>query len=167
MTGRILLALAQIALVAGLAAHAEWTLRHGTRLRLETAPVDPRSLFQGDYVRLGYPIAGAIAPFKREPGETLWLTLVPQGEVWSVAAVTRERPAPPAVAVQATAPASPLGPLQLGLETIFVPEGEGRALEERMPGRKIVVEAVVAPDGSARPAALLIDGRIIYRSGLY
>lgn len=167
MIWRILLGLAQLAVVAGLAAHAEWTLQTGTRVRLETEPIDPRSLFQGDYVRLGYPIGRATTPFKREPGETLWLTLVPQGEVWAVAAVTRERPAAPAVALRTTAPASPTGPLELGLETVFVPEGEGRALEERVPGRKIVVEAVIDGNGAARPAVLLIDGRPAYRSGLF
>jgi uncharacterized membrane-anchored protein len=167
MIWRLVLAAGQIAVIAGLAAQAEWTLQTGTRVRLDTEPVDPRSLFQGDYVRLGYPAARSPVPFKREPGETLWLTLVAQGEVRTVAAVTRDRPPAPAVALRATAPASPIGPLALGLETIFVPEGEGRALEARVPGRKLVVEAVIAPDGTARPAALLVDGRVAYRSGLF
>lgn len=163
----VLLGLAQLAVVAALAGHAEWTLQQGMRVRLETEPVDPRSLFQGDYVRLGYPVARAEVPFTRLPGETLWLTLAPRGDVWTVAAVTRERPAAPAVALRATAPASRSAPLRLGLETIFVPEGEGRDLERQVPGRRMVVEAVLAPDGTARPAALLVDGTVAYRSGLF
>ncbi len=167
MIWRILLVLVQLTIVAGLAAHAEWTLQHGTRVRLETEPVDPRSLFQGDYVQLGYPIARSPIPFQPAPGETVWLTLVPRGDVWSVAGVTRDRPTAPAVALRATAPDTAAGRLTLGLETMFVPEGEGRALEERVPGRSIVVEAVVTANGEARPAALLVDGRIAYRSGLF
>ncbi len=167
MIWRILLALAQIAIVAGLATQAQWTLLHGTRVRLETEPFDPRSLFQGDYVRLAYPVARSPLPFRPVAGETLWLTLAPQGETWSVTAVTRARPAPPAVAIRATAPDEAAGRLVLGLETIFVPEGEGRAIEDMAPGRRIYLDAVVAADGNARPAALLIDGRIAYRSGLF
>jgi uncharacterized membrane-anchored protein len=167
MIWRLLLALVQLAIVAGLATQAQWTLLHGTRVRLDTEPVDPRSLFQGDYVRLGYPIARSPLPFRPVAGETVWLTLAAQGETWSVTAVTRERPPPPAVAIRAMVPAEPAGRLVLGLETIFVPEGEGRAIEDRAAGLRIQLDAVVAPDGNARPAALLIDGRTAYRSGLF
>lgn len=163
MIWRLLLALVQLAIVAGLATQAQWTLLQGTRVRLDTEPVDPRSLFQGDYVRLGYPIARSPLPFRPVAGETVWLALAPQGETWSVTAVTRERPPPPAVAIRATAPDEAAGRLVLGLETMFVPEGEGRA----PPGQRMHVDAVVATDGNARPAALLIDGRTAYRSGLF
>jgi hypothetical protein len=125
MTGRVLLILVQLAIVAGLAAHAEWTLQHGTRVRLETEPVDPRTLFQGDYVRLDYPIARTPAPFQTARGDTVWLTLVPQGDVWSVAGVSRERPAAPAIALRATTSDSAAGRLTLGLETMFRAGGRG------------------------------------------
>jgi len=167
MKWRILLALVQIAIVAGLAAQAQWHLQQGTRVRLATEPVDPRSLFQGDYVRLGYPIARTAPGFTPQPGEAVWLTLAPQGDVWTVAAVTRDRPPAPAVAMRATFPPMRQDRLILGLETMFVPEGQGLDLERQVPGRVILVEAAIGADGTARPAALVVDGQVLYRSGLF
>jgi len=56
--GGILLGLALILVVVnGLALHKELLLREGARLFLELAPVDPRSLIQGDYMRLNYALS--------------------------------------------------------------------------------------------------------------
>jgi uncharacterized membrane-anchored protein len=44
-----------------LVAHKEWLLADGTPVLLELAPVDPRSLIQGDYMRLDYAITRQIA----------------------------------------------------------------------------------------------------------
>ena len=44
----------QLALIVGLVAERESTLRHGRVVRLRLAPVDPRALLQGDYVILRY-----------------------------------------------------------------------------------------------------------------
>jgi uncharacterized membrane-anchored protein len=46
-----------LALVNWSIAHKEAVLRDGTTLLIELAPVDPRSLIQGDYMRLEYRIA--------------------------------------------------------------------------------------------------------------
>lgn len=53
----ILLGLA-LALVVplGLVTQKEYVLRHGEQVFLELAPVDPRSLIEGDYMRLAYGI---------------------------------------------------------------------------------------------------------------
>lgn len=40
----------------GLVAQKEYVLRHGEQVFLELAPVDPRSLIEGDYMRLAYGI---------------------------------------------------------------------------------------------------------------
>lgn len=50
------LALVVVALV-GLVARKEQVLAHGTPVLLELAPVDPRSLMQGDYMRLDYAVS--------------------------------------------------------------------------------------------------------------
>jgi uncharacterized membrane-anchored protein len=41
----------------GLVLHKEWVRRHGAQVFLRLAPVDPRSLMQGDYMRLSYVVA--------------------------------------------------------------------------------------------------------------
>lgn len=45
-----------LVVVNGLIARQEYLLAHGTRMLVELAPVDPRSLMQGDYMRLGYSV---------------------------------------------------------------------------------------------------------------
>lgn len=42
----------------GLIYQKEQTLTHGRQVFLKLAPVDPRSLMQGDYMRLAYELAG-------------------------------------------------------------------------------------------------------------
>lgn len=50
----LLAVLLQIGAVAALALHKEWVLNSGRDLWVQTAPVDPRDIFRGDYVRLDY-----------------------------------------------------------------------------------------------------------------
>lgn len=47
----------QAAALAAMIADRQWTLNTGTPVVLETVPVDPRSLFMGDYVDLAYRIS--------------------------------------------------------------------------------------------------------------
>jgi uncharacterized membrane-anchored protein len=44
----------------GLVAQKEWTLRHGEQVFLALAPADPRSLIEGDYMRLAYAVNNAV-----------------------------------------------------------------------------------------------------------
>lgn len=46
-----------LVVVNGLVLHKEWILHTGRPLLLELAPVDPRSMMQGDYMRLNYRVA--------------------------------------------------------------------------------------------------------------
>tara|TARA_B110000114_G_scaffold145359_1_gene154435 strand:- start:9558 stop:10088 length:531 start_codon:yes stop_codon:yes gene_type:complete len=46
----------QIVIVAGLVANAAMPLWTGTEIRLKTIPVDPRSMFRGNYTQLNYDI---------------------------------------------------------------------------------------------------------------
>ena len=49
--------LAQVLLLIGVISQREYSLRHGTEVILQTRPIDPRSLFQGDYAILAYEIS--------------------------------------------------------------------------------------------------------------
>ena len=46
----------QIAIIAGLVVNAAMPLWTGTEIRLKTTPVDPRSMFRGNYTQLNYEI---------------------------------------------------------------------------------------------------------------
>ncbi len=53
----ILLILLQLLLLAGIVGYREYWVETGDKILLRTAPVDPRDLFRGDYVRLSYEIS--------------------------------------------------------------------------------------------------------------
>jgi uncharacterized membrane-anchored protein len=49
-----------------------------------------------------------------------------------------------------------------GIESYFVPEGEGRDIEAARNRRKVAIVAAVAPSGRAAIKRLLIDGKPAY-----
>lgn len=49
--------LAQVLVLGWMAGEREWIVRTGPTVWLRTAPIDPRDLFRGDYVTLGYEIS--------------------------------------------------------------------------------------------------------------
>ena len=54
----VILAVAfQVGVVAAMAVSREWLLANGEAHLFQTAPVDPRDIFRGDYVRLDYPFS--------------------------------------------------------------------------------------------------------------
>jgi len=76
--------LAQVVFFAGWAAREEWRRNAAPVIRIETAPVDPRDLWSGQYLQLAYPIAAV----ERLPG---FPAVMPSGSV-SVAVRLVPRP---------------------------------------------------------------------------
>ncbi len=179
-------------LIAGLLALVQQRagiLSHGTEIRLRTVPVDPRDLFRCDYVVFGYPIivvdtgAGAGA-FKT--GETVYVTLGRDAEGFARAAsVSRDWPAAGGGAVVIAGRVVSTSACALddagrfdcscdrrrlriayGIESYFVPQGEGRAIETTDKARIEVVVAV-SSSGEAAIKRLLIDGKPLYAEPPY
>lgn len=70
MIQRIVLVVNLLVVLAGVSlavAHKERTLREGTVVLLRLAPVDPRSLIQGDYMRLAYAIDAEMNAGRQDP----------------------------------------------------------------------------------------------------
>lgn len=158
-------------------------LRTGTEVTLTVVPVDPRDLFRGDYVQLDYDITTlrpAIIGGDTEyaMNDPIWVVLdtnlagpaQPTG-------VFRHRPPtlPDRVAIRGRVKSvydgsppiddpegcpSPCRTLRVtyGIEQYFVPEGEGRNIENLRDDSRATV--VVAIDGNGRAAIkkLLVDG---------
>lgn len=162
-------------------------LRGGTEVRLRTVPIDPRDLFRGDYVVLAYPISTVETSsggedFRR--GERVFVTLLRDGEGFArPAAVSREWPkangdavvitgrvtATSACAVKADGTTDcNAGRLRVayGLESYFVPQGQGKAIETTDRSRVEVV-AAVSGSGEAAIKRLLIDGKPLYAEPPY
>ncbi len=62
--------LAILAVAGGLVVQKELVLQHGRTVLLELAPVDPRSLMQGDYMVLSYAITRELRGGWRRPDQT-------------------------------------------------------------------------------------------------
>ena len=73
----------QLVFLLGFIAVKEVALRTGTEVVLQTVPVDPRSLLQGDYAILDYEIAD-LPPFMQDDpvGETVYVVLKADAGVW-------------------------------------------------------------------------------------
>jgi uncharacterized membrane-anchored protein len=165
-------------------------LRNGAPVRLQTQPVDPRDLFRGDYVILNYRIS-FVAPdrisngasFRR--GQPVWVEVSastdrPASIIMAYAAKPRDVPAGHVVLAGTVEDASACLPMEgtntglcnrerppglrvnYGLESYFVPEGEGRAIEV-LPSSRVEILAAVTADGRSAIRALLIDGKPAYQ----
>jgi len=149
-------------------------LRSGVEIRLKTAPVDPRDLFRGDYVVLGYEIGtidlATVAgdrDFKR--GDAIHVQLAQDGEGFSrVAGVFKGKPAGtgPIIAGQVRTASAMRLTVSYGLESYFVPQGSGRVIE-RTERKRIEIVAAVSSSGEAAIKRLLIDGKLVHAEPPY
>lgn len=198
-----LVVLLQVLVLIAMIAKKQWTLATGTPVVLATVPLDPRSLFRGDYVRLNYKIStlrlDSIAGdrnFKRhekifvllQPGETdahplsvhrerpqpVAGQVVIKGEVlWAVAnsfptevATDSSQSEPENSPQVSTLPVEQIN-VRYGIENYFVPEGEGRALEQPNEGEIIAMRVAVDKYGNAGIQAVLVNGEEKYRESLF
>ena len=151
--------LVQIALIALMVIDRVGILREGTEVLLLTRPVDPRDFLRGDYVRLAYEMsamdAGALkGKTSAGKGSTVFVKLAPKADGF-YAAVSIHQDAVDVAGGEVlirghvsngTACGSDrrsyCDRLQInyGLESFFVPEGEGREIESARNQGKVAVE---------------------------
>jgi uncharacterized membrane-anchored protein len=174
-------ALIQIALLAAMIVDRVQVLRDGVEVTLQTRPVDPRDFLRGDYVVLGYDITQLPAgPLQNQPsGERnplVYVKLAPNGDgiygalsvhASPVAVTSPEVLIRGRVTYGATCGSTPdvfcdRLTIRYNLESYFVPEGEGRKLEDLRNQRKLAVVAAVLPSGRAAIKRLLVDGKPVY-----
>ncbi len=167
----------------------QWTLNTGTPIVLETEPIDPRSLFQGDYVRLNYKISNLSLEqlagdreFKKH--DPVYVVLKPADPYWEPVSVHRRRPAasPGQVVIKGEVTgmaAQRWNPqsrqleqvsnlrVRYGIESYFVPEGEGRGLERPKEDEKVSIRVAVDRFGNAGIQAVLVNGQPRYTESLF
>lgn len=145
------------------------TLRTGKTVVLETVPVDPRDLLRGDYVILRYKISTLdLNEIKSEKadyrgGEVIFVKLEPKEKFWEAVAVQAKRSTDNGLYMRGRIRYSYNKKLEViyGIESYFVPEGEGKEIERSMRGRKssVSVEAAVDSSGNALIKKAYIDNR--------
>lgn len=181
---RIALVIAlQTAALCAMVGIKQYTLSTGTPVVLQTQPIDPRSLFRGDYVRLNYAISelaldrfGGDKEFRR--GDAVYVVLKQDGEYWQPVELLRDCPADVAGRVVikgkvqylnrawrrpgAVEASTPSISVKYGIESYFVPEGEGRKLERPGPGETVSIRVVVDRFGNPAIKAVLVNGKERY-----
>jgi uncharacterized membrane-anchored protein len=168
----ILAVAAQLLVLLWMAGEREWILRTGRIVYLRTAPVDPRDLFRGDFVRLQYEInsvrwedGGAkLAPAANERGrhQVVYTLLRPAGEgLYEAAGASVARPADGLYLRGRTEDSWRMGwrgaghhLVKYGIEQLFVEQGGGNIIEERRGIRgglqvPMEVEVAVGSSGTA------------------
>lgn len=185
----ILLLGVEIAALTAMVADKQWTLATGTPVVLATVPVDPRSLFMGDYARLNYaisqlPIEGETAlagdkDFKRH--DTIWVALKPDPTGAKAVSVHHQRAAiaPGLVALKGEVEDFDGGrwgragnqprtlSVRYGIEQYFVQEGTGGQIERPTGGEKVSIRVAIDTRGKAGILAVLLDAREAYRETLF
>lgn len=160
----ILLAIAlQIGALAAIVVDKEWTLRNGRELVVQTAPIDPRDIFRGDFVRLDYlfsrlradQIDPALHGRGLRRGEKVYLAMEPApGGVARAKRLQRQKPPFPYLQGRVMedwpypgfweqtaeqradrGPGAGLLRVRYGIERLYVEQGKGRVLEEVRGGR--------------------------------
>jgi len=95
----IIVVLVQMAILAVMVLNSYAVIFWGEKLLLKVEPVDPRSLFQGDYVRLGYSFSNLdlskiehdLDPQKITFQEKLYLVLEKKEQTWEVVRATTDK----------------------------------------------------------------------------
>jgi uncharacterized membrane-anchored protein len=130
----------------------------GSKVILKTEPIDPRSIFRGDYVRLSYTIntlSDTLANFdhRRVPRNyPVYVSLEKGAEYWKASGVYTEYPELPEDrrVIKGKLKYSRGDRLRLSypVETYFIPEGTGEEIEKYR-GRGLKVEIALSPTGHA------------------
>ncbi len=187
---RVLLAALVLSAALGWIVYNRMTiLKNGREIVLKSEPVDPRDLFRGHYVRLGYAISRlkgddrllkGLGHLKRN--QTVYVTVKPGADgYWVLDSASTVMPPPEDGKVtlkgRVEYPVFPHGGrVSYGIERYYAPRKKALALEKRMARssaargreeRPLGVIVRVAPNGRAAIAGLMLDGRKIYEEPLF
>ncbi|HVZ04279.1 GDYXXLXY domain-containing protein [Hyphomicrobium sp.] len=173
----IFVALVQSAALFKMVYDKDRLLKDGREITMPVKPLDPRDLFRGDYVTLGYDITTlnkTNAPEGRladvQTGSIAFVTLSPKPDGgWTVKELSTTYPKEVAsgdVVLKGRVHNAWGGAgaydkvlnMRYGIETYFVPEGTGRALESKVRDHKIDAIVAVGGDGTAALKGLIVDG---------
>ncbi|MEA2937468.1 MAG: hypothetical protein QOC56_972 [Alphaproteobacteria bacterium] len=181
----LLASLIQTGLIAWMVYDRAGILRAGTEVTLQTRPIDPRDFLRGDYVVLNYDISSLPSGALKDTaaagaGTPIYVKLAPKDGVHAPVSVHKD-PVPVTgdevlIRGRVNSGAScgttnrmfcETLQIKYGIERFFVPEGEGKVIEQSRNQGKVQVVAAVTPSGRAAIKRLLMDGKPVYDEPLY
>jgi uncharacterized membrane-anchored protein len=157
-------------------------LRNGQEILAEVIPVDPRDIFRGEYVTLGYTFSSANdidLPAGTKTGDRVYSILKNTGgSKWELASVNKERPdkiETGQVVLSGIADrvwwreqnGRNNGQIRYGIEQFFVPEGVGKVIEGQIRDKKIDAILAVGADGQTAIKGLSVDGQRVYEEPVF
>jgi uncharacterized membrane-anchored protein len=181
----IAVALVQIGILGSMIYGRAAILRDGREVTLSVLPVDPRDLLRGDYVRISYNISSLPAALveeadKADPSErTVYVRLRPAASgVWEPVAARFGKPPdaqrqPQDVDIRgfSSVPPDAIGSsflsVDYGIERFYLPEGEGKPIEEGIGERPFSMKVAVADDGTAQIKAFYDGDTLIHAEPIY
>ena len=176
-----ILALLQTGALAVMVVERWWLIKSGREITLPIVPVDPRDLFRGEYVELGYDIGRVPARLLEGPpppaNTAFYVTLEKsQDGTWQAVKLTREGPQEASSAerivlkgrtrsgrrIADANAANAVNFVRYGIERYFVAQGEGPKLEALARDKKLAALIAIDGRGNAAIKGILIDGRLAY-----
>ena len=142
----------------------EFTLQTGKEVLLKTQPVDPRDLFRGDYVILNYDIStlnlGSVDTDTTNfnPDEKVFVKLDIKNKYGTATGIYKKAPKGLYIKGSVMKVENSMITVGYGIESYFVPEGEGKVIERRRSG-ELDVKVSIDEFGNSGIKALLIDGK--------
>ena len=159
----------QVVVLAYMAANREYIVRYGQVIHLRTAPVDPRAVFRGDFVRLDYELSRVdksltdLSESAHKKGQKVYAELSPiAGDLYGITHLSDTEPTSDVYMrgrVVRDYPSSVVY-VKYGIEQYFVQQGTGIDIETRRGNRdtlQIPMEVAVAL--SANGTAVTKDRR--------
>jgi uncharacterized membrane-anchored protein len=152
-------------------------LQTGREITLDVVPVDPRSLFRGDYIVLSYDVSrlgpGVLSDAPARGGTVYVAIARAEDGRWRAVAASPTAPAPENGRVVLKGrldrawPGAPgeqsTARVAYGIESYFVPEGKGRELERLVRDKRISAVIAVDASGNAAIKGLAVDGQLVHQ----
>ena len=144
----------QLVVLAGMVVNAALPLWTGTEIRVRTVPVDPRSMFRGNYARLGYDFG--TLPEDALPGEddlrlgeVVYVSLEPgEDDEYVFAGASFERPAEGLFLRGRLSTVTAPYRVRFGIEAFFAPKERALELEKDLRNGGTAVLMVSRPRAS-------------------
>lgn len=138
-----------------------WPLKYGQPVLLKTQPVDPRSLFRGNYVRLAYTISSvdkslAQEPFRRH--EVVYVALKQEGRYHVASALLHEPPEQGPFIRGRVRWAGSSYRIDYGIEAFFMPKKKALETESAVREKESWAQIYLLDSGKAAIADLLCEG---------
>ena len=151
----------QMLVLGSMIVQSAWTLAVGETILLRVVPVDPRDLFRGDYVILGYDFTRMRPEGERQwdeshVGREIFVTLTPEadGKHWTGTTVSWTRP------IIGTYLRGKVGNdlrNEFNIGQFFVQEGKGKEYEDAVRSRRLSAEVAVTDEGAASLKRLVLE----------